>query len=98
MEQEWEAEPAAGFAIEDTMTEFEITQAEEVAEQTAILESIQQRPRWRSTSASSGSRGWRSTKSSPLVSPMTSRSCRRRPSTPKPDTEVVDISMMSSLG
>ena len=38
---EWEAEPAAGFAIEDTMTEFEVAQAEEAAEQRAILDSIQ---------------------------------------------------------
>ena len=33
--------PAAGFAMADAETEYETTQAMEMAEQTAILESIQ---------------------------------------------------------
>lgn len=33
--------PAAGFAMDDALAEFEVAQAEEEAEQQAILESIQ---------------------------------------------------------
>ena len=98
MEPEWEAEPAAGFAIEDTMKKFEVTQAKEAVEQTAILESIQQRPRWRSTGASLRLQRME------IDEIFTSSESHDEPKLPqaaiypKPDTEVVDISMMSSVG